>query len=190
MAQLEDYDESFYVTKFIFGLHPTILRDVLVQRPATLLEAKRIAEELELTHLMTSEHSKHTQKKKTTKANKHSGTQERRYGRRHQSVPYRAQMKTCRVQRQRSDSHTGGCISAQRGALEVSCSERHGPAAMWRSFVKDLPPRDRAGYLRKKGSVVTVDLEALTREKERRTFVDVTVVGMSMHPPSGGLKAP
>ena len=40
LAQLEDYDESFYLTKFIFGLHPTILRDVLVQRPATLLEAR------------------------------------------------------------------------------------------------------------------------------------------------------
>ena len=47
LAQLEDYDESFYLTKFNFGLCPTILTEVFVQHLATLLEAKRIAEELE-----------------------------------------------------------------------------------------------------------------------------------------------
>ena len=49
LAQLEDYDESFFLAKFIFGLRPVILMQVFVQRPITLLEAKRIAEELELT---------------------------------------------------------------------------------------------------------------------------------------------
>ena len=73
LAQLGDYDESFYLTKFIFGLHPTILRDVFVQRPTTLLEAKRIAEELELTQSMVEKHQK-SLKKKTTKAAQHRGT--------------------------------------------------------------------------------------------------------------------
>ena len=45
LVQLEDYDESFYLTKFIFGFCPTFLTEVFLKRPATLLEAKRIAEE-------------------------------------------------------------------------------------------------------------------------------------------------
>ena len=56
LAQLEDYNESFYLTKFIFGLCPAILTEVFVQRLATLLEAKRIAEELELTQMMMKRH--------------------------------------------------------------------------------------------------------------------------------------
>ena len=75
LAQLEDYDESFYLTKFIFGLCPAILTEVFVQRPATLLEAKRIAEELELTQMMVKMHQTSV-KKKTTKTAQHRGTQE------------------------------------------------------------------------------------------------------------------
>ena len=48
LAQLEDYDESFFMTKFIFGLHPSMLTQVFVQHPTTLLEAKDIAKDLEL----------------------------------------------------------------------------------------------------------------------------------------------
>ena len=137
LAQLGEYDESYYLTHFIFGLHPEVMRGVYIQQPESLLETKNMAEKLELTHEMT--HQEHTQKKKTNKAAQHRGTQERRSGRRRQSVQYRAQMKTCKVQRQKTDSHTRGCISAQRGALEVSCPERHGPAAVWRSMLRDLP---------------------------------------------------
>ena len=81
LAQLEDYDESFFVAKFIFGLRPSILTQVFVQHPATLLEAKGIAEELELTQSMVVVHR--SEKKKTIKAAQHSGTQERRSGRLH-----------------------------------------------------------------------------------------------------------
>ena len=56
LAQVEDYDESFYVSKFIFGLRPSILTQVFMQNPATLLEAKGIAEELELTQSMVKTH--------------------------------------------------------------------------------------------------------------------------------------
>ena len=45
LAQLEDYDESFYLTKFIFGLPPAAFSEMFVQRAETLLEAKRIAKE-------------------------------------------------------------------------------------------------------------------------------------------------
>ena len=62
LAQLEDYDESFFLTKFIFGLYPTILIEVFVYRVATLLEAKRIAEELELTQSMVKRHQKSIKK--------------------------------------------------------------------------------------------------------------------------------
>ena len=78
LAQLDDYDESFYLGKFIFGLRPSILMQVFMQHPATLLEAKGIAEELELTHSMVKAHQK---QKKTIKAAQHRGTQERRSGR-------------------------------------------------------------------------------------------------------------
>ena len=66
MAQLEDYDESFYLTKFIFVLRPPILPEMFVQRPETLLEARRIAEELQLTHTMVKMHQTN-EKEKTTK---------------------------------------------------------------------------------------------------------------------------
>ena len=78
LAQLEDYDETFFVTKFIFGLRPSILTQVFMQHPATLLEAKGIAEDLELTQSMVKAHQN---EKKMTKAAQHSGTQERRSGR-------------------------------------------------------------------------------------------------------------
>ena len=137
LAQIDDYDESFFLAKFILGLRPSILTQVLMQHPVTLLEAKGIAEELELTQSMKKAHQK---QKKTIKAAQHSGTQERRSGRLHQSVQ-RTQTKTCRTQRQRqTDSFRyGGCISAHRGAREVSCPDSHGPAAVWRSILRDLP---------------------------------------------------
>ena len=138
LAQLGDYDESFYTTKFMFGLRPSILIEVFMRHPTTLLEAKGIAEELELTQSMVKTHQS---KKKTIKAAQHRDTQERRSGRLFQSDRKRTQKKTCsaRVQRQRVDTHTGGCESAHRGAFEVSCPEVHGPAAMWRSMLRDLP---------------------------------------------------
>ena len=149
-------------------------------------EAKRIAEALELTQSMVKRHQKSI-KEKTIKAAQHSGTKERRSSKLHQSVQGKTQKKTCkdRFQRQRIDSHRIGCISAQRGAREVSCLEVHGPAVVWRSLLKDLPLRNRAGYVRRYGSVMIVDLEALTCEKEKRLSANTTVAGMSMHPTSG-----
>ena len=189
LAQLGEYDESYYLTHFIFGLRPEVMRGVYIQQPESLLAAKNMAEKLELTHLMTSEHQEHTRKEKTNKATQHRGTQERRSGRLYQLVQMRTQKKTCRYQRQRSDSHTGGYIYAQKGAHEVSCPEIHGPTAVWRSMLRDLPQGDRAGYVRRQGSIMIVDLEALTHEKESKTSADATAAGMSMHPPSGRPRA-
>ena len=171
LAQMGDYDEAYYLTHFIFGLRPEVLRGVYIQQPESLLAAKNMAEKLELAHLMTSEHQTHTQKKKTNKAAQHRGTQERRSRKWYPSVQ-KTQTKTCSF-RGRYQEHTDsfrdrGCISAHRGAREVSCPEVHGPAAVWRSILRDLPQGDRAGYVRRQGSVVTVDLEAWTREKEIR----------------------
>ena len=195
LAQIDDYDESFFLAKFILGLRPSLLTQVLMQHPVTLLEAKGIAEELELTHSMVKAHQK---QKKTTKISQHSGTQERRSGRLFQSVQSRVQRigqrKTCSFrngnQRQTTDSFRyGGCLSAHRGAREVSCLDGHGPAAVWRSMLRDLPQGDRAGHVRRKGSVVTIDLEALTRRRKERLSADTTVAAMSMHPPSGRPRA-
>ena len=134
LAQLGDYEESDYLVHFIFGLRPEIMRGVYVQQPASLLAAKNMVEKLELTHLMTSDQQKHTKKQKTSKA-QHRGTQERRSGGRYQ-------LRTCRtVQRQRKIRETqhAGYRSAHIGALVESYPERHGPAAVWRSLLKDLP---------------------------------------------------
>ena len=57
-------------------------------------------------------------------------------------------------------------------------------------MLRDLPQGNRAGYIRRQGSVVMIDLEALTHERRNRLSADTTMVGMSMHPPSGGPKAP
>ena len=187
LAQIGDYDESYYLIHFIFGLRPEIMQGVYIQQPESLLAAKNMAEKLELTHQLTGGQQMHTKKKKTNQVAQHSGTQERRSSRRYQK-------KTCStMQRQRqktTDSQHRGCISAHRGAMEASCPEFHGPAAVWRSMLRDLPPGDRAGRMRRQGSVMTVSLEALAREKEVRTSADATVAGMSMHPPSGRAKAP
>ena len=133
----------------------------------------------------------HQIEKKTIKAMQHTGTQERRSGRLHQLVQDIGYVKTCkdRKSRQKIDWFAIGCISAHRGAREVRCPEVHGPAAVWRSLLKDLPHGDRAGHVRRQGSVMTVDLEALTHEKERRLSTNTTAVGMSMNPPSGRPRA-
>ena len=171
---------------FIFGLRPEIMRGVYVQQPASLLAAKNMAEKLELTHLMTSDQQKHTKKQKTSKA-QHRGTQERRSGGRHQMKTHSS------VQRQRqktTSAQYSGCRFAHSGALVESCPERHGPAAVWRSILRDLPQGDRTGRVRRQGSVVMVSLEALTHGSRNSLPAGTTEAGMSMHPPSGRAKAP
>ena len=51
-------------------------------------------------------------------------------------------------------------------------------------MLKDLQLKDRVGHVRRPGSAVPIDLEALARAKEQRLFADTTMAGMSMHPPS------
>ena len=92
MAQLEDYDESFFLAKCILELRPSIFAQVFAQRPATLLEAKGIVEDLELTQSMVAMHQ--IPQKKMIKVAQHRGTQERRSGRLHQSVEDGGQKKT------------------------------------------------------------------------------------------------
>ena len=79
MAQIDDYDESFYLAKFIFELRLALLTQVFAQHPATLLEPKVLAETLELAQSMVKVHQ--TEKKKTIKVTQHSGTQERQFSR-------------------------------------------------------------------------------------------------------------
>ena len=134
LAQIGEYDESYYLIHFIFGLRPEIMRGVYIQQPASLLAAKNMAEKLELTCQLTSDQQKHTKKQKTSKA-QHRGTQERRSSGRHQMKTY----STVQSQRTIPETQYSGCRSAHPGALVVSCPERHGPAAVWRSLLKDLP---------------------------------------------------
>ena len=79
LAQLGDYDESYYLVHFIFGLRPEIMRGVYIQQPDSLLAAKNMAERLELTHHLTVGFPMRTKKQKAPKAQQR-GTQERRSG--------------------------------------------------------------------------------------------------------------
>ena len=56
-------------------------------------------------------------------------------------------------------------------------------------MLKVVALRDKAEHVRRPGSVMTVDLEDLTRVKERRTSTDATAARMTMHPPSERPKA-
>ena len=193
LAQMEDYDASYYLVHFIFGLRPEIMRGVYLQQPESLLATKEMAEKLKLTHQCTGMHQKHIKTEKSSKAARQRGIQERRsYSGR---LRNRNRTGACNVQylrqkrRPRTHNTREGCTAQPGAFLEVSCPERHGPAAVWRSLLKDLPQGDRSGHLRRQGSVVIASLEALTQVKET-TSADTTRVGMYMHPPSGGPKAP
>ena len=187
LAQIDDYDEAQYLVHFIFGLRPEIMRLVYAAQPATILAAKTMAEKLELTQLATTEPNPRTKKIKLSKAQQR-GTQERRSGRRAQQKT-RSTVQLQKKRRTTAPAQSRGCTFAHAGAVEASCPDGHGPAAVWRSFAKDLPLGDRTGYVRRQGSVVMIDLEALTRGKDQ-TSADVTEAKMSMHLPSVGPKAP
>ena len=183
LAQLGDYDESYYLVHFIFGLRPEIMRGVYIQQPETLLAAKNMAEKLELTHHLTVGHPMRTKKQKTSQA-QHRDTQERRSNRRIQSKTHKS-VQWQKKNRTTEPAQRNGCRYAQSGAIKASYPDGYGPAAVWRSYAKDLPLRDRAGYMRRQGSIVEVDLVALTRRKEKPS-ADVTVARQ----PSAGPKAP
>ena len=74
LAQIENYDESYYLVHFIFGLRPKIMRGVYLQQPASILAAKEMAKKLELTHQCTASHQTHTKTKKMNKAARQRGT--------------------------------------------------------------------------------------------------------------------
>ena len=43
---LGEYDESYYLTHFIFGLCPEVMRGVYIQQPESLLAPKNMAEKI------------------------------------------------------------------------------------------------------------------------------------------------
>ena len=95
------------------------MRGVYLQQPASILAAKEMAEKLELTHQCTASHQMHTKTKKTNKAARQRGTQERRSGSWRKSDA--VQLKACPSQYQRQKRRprihsTRGC-TAHSGAL-------------------------------------------------------------------------
>ena len=52
-------------------------------------------------------------------------------------------------------------------------------------MLRDLPLGDRARRVRRQGSVVMVNLEALAQRKEEKTSADAAVAGISANPLSG-----
>ena len=63
----------------------------------------------------------------------------------------------------------------QRGTILDKSSDSKCAAAKWREFIRPLLHRDRAGvwrnYVKKRGSIVVANLEALTCVKECKTAV-------------------
>ena len=87
LAQIGEYDESYYLVHFIFGLRPEIMRGVYIQQPESLLAAKNMAEKIGIDSSDDSRASKAYKREKANKLPKaqHRDTQQRRYGGRYQS---------------------------------------------------------------------------------------------------------
>ena len=186
LAQLGDYDESYYLTHFIFGLRSRNNERCIYSAARITPGRKEYGGKIRVDSSATSAQREHTKRKKTSKQLK---AQHRRHPGEAiwralsvEDLQYSAEAEKIRETQQL------GCRFAHPGALVASCPERHGPAAVWRSLLKDLPQGDRAGRVRRQGSVVMVTLEALTRSRNDLS-ADTTVAGMSMHPPSGRAKA-
>ena len=119
LAQIDDYDESYYLIHFIFGLRPEIMRGSIFSSQHQYWQQRIWPRKLELTHQATESHQTHTRKQKTSKAQQ-KGTQEWRSGRR-----LRVQQKTCSISTQRQKkksvhSHRIGCVNLlSTGASEV-----------------------------------------------------------------------
>ena len=65
--------------------------------------------------------------------------------------------------------------SMHKGTILKKSSDSKCAAAKWREFIRPLSHRDRTGvwrsYVKKRGSIVVADLEALTCVKESKTVV-------------------
>ena len=194
-AQMETYDEQMLLMRFIFGLKEDLIEPVFMQYPKTVQEAKQVAENIEIVHQGVERHEKFkTAKGKNQTSNKKQGKKgilgnvsvvRGQYS--NQSAGFKMRSRktrssfaqvSCNISRsvnQKSVHHSlFSRPPVQKGTI-LGSSDSKCAAAKWREFIRPLSHRDRAGvwrsYVKKRGSIVVADLEALTCAKEVKTAV-------------------
>ena len=192
-AQMETYDEQMLLMRFIFGLNENLMEPVFMQYPKTVQEAKQVAENIEIVHQGVERHESKTAKGQNQTLNKKHGKKGilgnvsvKRGQQSVQSAGVKMRSKmtwssfaqfSCNTSRnvhQNSVQHSlFSRPPVQQGTIFEKSSDSKCAAARWREFIRPLSHRDRAGvwrsYVKKKGSIVVADLEALTCVKETKT---------------------
>ena len=192
-AQMETYDEQMLLMRFIFGLKEDLIEPIFMQYPKTVQEAKQVAENIEIVHQGVERHDKTAKSKNQTLNQKpgkkgilgnstvvrgQSSNQSTGVKMRSRKTRNSFASVSCNISRnvhQNSVHHSlYSRPHVQKGTI-LGSSDSKCAAAKWREFVRPLSHRDRAGvwrsYVKKRGSIVVANLEALTCEKESKTAV-------------------
>ena len=196
-AQMETYDEQMLLMRFIFGLNDDLIEPVFMQYPKTVQEAKQVAENIEIVHQGVERHESKTAKGKNQTSNKKQSkkgilgnSSVVRGQSSYQSVGFKTRSRktrsnfaqvSCNISRNVNQTSVHNSLFSrppvQQGTILNESSDRKCAAAKWREFIRPLSHRDRAGiwrrYVKKRGSIVVADLEALTCAKESKTAVNI-----------------
>ena len=196
-AQMETYDEQMLLMRFIFGLKEDLIEPVFMQYPKTVQEAKQVAENMEIVHQGVERH----EKSKTAKGQNQTLNKKRsKKGILGNSSVVRGQSSiqsagvkmrssktrisfasvSCNISRSVHQNSVQNSLFSrppvQKGTNLEKSSDSKCAAAKWREFIRPLSHRDRAGvwrsYVKKRGSIVVANLEALTCVKEVKTAVN------------------
>ena len=195
-AQLETYDEQTLLMKFIVGLNEDLIEHVFMQYPKTVQEAKQVAEQLEIVHQGIERHNQNSTVKKQNQTLKKKQCKKGILGngsvvrgqQNYQNTGIKMRSKKTRNNFAQFSCNNNRSVyqnsvphslysrpSVQQGTIFNRSSDRKCTTAKWREIVRPLSHRDRAGvwrdYVKKRGSIVVADLEALTCMKESRTAV-------------------
>ena len=195
-AQMETYDEQMLLMRFIFGLNEDLIEPVFMQYPKTVQEAKQVAENIEIIHQGVERHEKfktakgqnQTLNKKHHKKGILGNVSVVRGRRSIQSAGVKMRSKmtrssfaqlSCNISRNVYQNSVQNSLFSrpyvQQGTTLDKSSDSKCAATKWHEFIRPLSHRDRAGvwrsYVKKRGSIVIAELEALTCVKEPKTAV-------------------
>ena len=195
-AQMESYDEQMLLMRFIFGLKDDLIEHIFMQYPKTVQEAKQVAENIEIVHQGVERHEKfktakgknQTSNKKRSKQGILGNSADARGQSSIQSTGVKTRSKTTRSSFAQFSSGVSRSVNqksvhnslfsrptVQQGTILEKSSDSKCAAAKWREFIRPLSHRDRAGvwrnHVKKRGSIVIANLEALTCAKEEKTTV-------------------
>ena len=182
--------------KFIFGLNDDLIELVFMLYPKTVQEAKQVAKNLEIVHQGIERHEKpittkkqnQTLKKKQSKKGIPGNGSVVRGRRNYQNAGSKMRSRKTRSSFAQFSCNTSRSVNqnsihhslysrpfVQQGTMLNRSSDRKCAVAKWRDIVQPLSHRDRVGlwrnYVKKRGSIVIVNLEALTCVKEPETAV-------------------